>query len=107
MITVNKKQASVLALVAIFAAVMMVGPVATNSAFAHNIHHGKDWWKRHFDRDNNGGNRADQSIRQEQSNEQDSFVVSGDDTDDSGNNLSFQGQLNTGDNALGQDSSSD
>ena len=99
MVTVNKKQASVLALVAVFASIMVVGPVASNSAFANS----DDFWFRFFDNDNdNGGNSADQSIDQEQSSEQDSFVVSGDDTDDSGNNFSFQGQFNDGNNALGQ-----
>jgi hypothetical protein len=99
MVTVNKKQASVLALVAIFASIMVVGPVASNSAFAHS----DDFWKRFFDNDdNNGGNSADQEISQSQESEQDSFVVSGDDTDDSGNNLNAQFQFNDGNNALGQ-----
>jgi len=107
--TINKKQTSVLALVAIFASIIAVGPVASNSAFA-NSDHGSDWWKNFFDNeDNNGGSSgssADQSIDQEQDSEQDSFVVSGEDTEDSGNNFSFQGQFNSGNNALGQDSSS-
>ena len=105
MVTVNKKQTSVFALVAIFAAILVVGP-SSNIAVAHNDDH-EDFKNRIldeiFDNDNdNGGNSADQSIDQEQSSEQDSFCVSGDDTDDSCNNFSFQGQVNTGNNALGQ-----
>jgi hypothetical protein len=62
---------------------MLVGTVATfGNAFADN--------------------GADQEISQDQSSEQNSLCVSGDDTDDSCNNLSFQGQLNFGNNALGQ-----
>jgi hypothetical protein len=102
LVTVNKKQASVLALVATFASIIVVGLVASNSAFAHS----DDFWKRFFDNDDdNGGNSADQSIDQEQSSEQDSLCVSGDDTDDSCNNFSFQGQINTGNNAAGQQDS--
>ncbi len=104
--TINKKQTSVLALVAIFASIIAVGPIASNSAFA-NSNHGSDSWRNFFDNnDNNGGNSADQSIDQEQSSEQSSFVVSGDDTRHSGNNFNEQDQFNFGNNALGQDSSS-
>ncbi len=107
MVTINKKQTSVLALVAIFAAIMVVGPVATNSAFASDNHHGKNF-KKFFERDNNNcANRADQSIDQDQSSEQSSFVVSGDDTSFSGNNFNEQDQFNFGNNALGQQCNSD
>ena len=75
---------SILSIIAVFA--MLVGTVATvSNAFADN--------------------GADQSIDQSQESEQSSFCVSGDDTDDSCNNFSFQGQLNFGNNALGQDDS--
>jgi hypothetical protein len=75
---------SILSIIAVFA--MLVGTVATvGNAFADN--------------------GADQSIEQSQSSEQDSFCVSGDDTDDSCNNLSAQLQLNFGNNALGQQDS--
>ena len=47
-------------------------------------------------------NSLDQAIEQSQENEQSSFVISGDDTDDSGNNFNFQFQENEGNNALGQ-----
>jgi hypothetical protein len=86
---------SILSIIAVFA--MLVGTVATvGNAFAHNNN----------DNDNdNGGNSADQEISQDQSSEQNSLCVSGDDTDDSCNNFSDQFQLNFGNNALGQDDS--
>ena len=106
MTTVNKKQTSVFALVAIFAAIMVVGPSASNIAVAHNDDH-EDFKKRVLDQifnndDDNGGNSADQEISQSQSSEQNSLCVSGDDTDDSCNNFNFQFQDNEGNNALGQ-----
>ena len=83
---------SILSIIAVFA--MLVGTVATvGNAFAHNNNDNDD---------DNGGNSADQSISQSQSSEQNSFCVSGDDTDDSCNNLSAQFQFNDGINALGQ-----
>ena len=54
------------------------------------------------DDDDNGGNSANQGIGQSQSSKQNSQVVSGDDTEDSGNNLSFQNQENEGNNVLAQ-----
>ena len=72
---------SILSIIAVFA--MIVGTVATvGNAFADN--------------------GADQGISQSQESEQDSFCVSGDDTDFSCNNFSDQFQLNFGNNALGQ-----
>jgi hypothetical protein len=82
---------SILSIIAAFA--LVFGTLSFGSAFAH-------------DNDNdNGGNSADQSISQDQSSEQNSLCVSGDDTDDSCNNFSDQFQLNFGNNALGQDDS--
>ncbi|CAN5819547.1 hypothetical protein BH23THE1_BH23THE1_25030 [soil metagenome] len=52
--------------------------------------------------DNNKGNSASQGIGQSQSSKQNSQVVSGGNTEDSGNNLSFQNQENSGNNALAQ-----
>jgi hypothetical protein len=53
--------------------------------------------------DNNGnGNSASQGIGQSQSSSQNSQCVSGDDTNDSCNNVSVQNQDNDGNNALGQ-----
>ena len=54
------------------------------------------------DDDENGGNFAKQSISQSQSSEQNSQVVSGDDTIGSGNNINVQNQENSGNNALAQ-----
>jgi hypothetical protein len=71
---------SILSVIAAFA--LIAGTLSFSSAFADNS--------------------ADQSISQDQSSDQSSFVVSGDDTDDSGNNLNFQFQFNDGNNALGQ-----
>ena len=44
----------------------------------------------------------DKALDQSQSSEQNSQVISGDDTEDSGNNFSFQNQENRGNNALAQ-----
>ncbi len=52
--------------------------------------------------DNDDGNSARQGIGQSQSSEQNSQVVSGDDTIGSGNNFSFQNQENSGNNAAAQ-----
>jgi len=49
-------------------------------------------------------NKAKQSIEQSQSSSQNSLCVSGGNTAFSCNNLSFQDQFNSGNNALGQDS---
>jgi hypothetical protein len=54
------------------------------------------------DDDDDDGNKASQGISQSQSSEQNSQVVSGDDTEDSGNNFSFQNQENKGNNAIAQ-----
>ena len=54
------------------------------------------------DDDDNGGNSADQSISQSQSSSQNSQVVSGGDTIDSGNNINVQNQENSGSNAAAQ-----
>ena len=52
--------------------------------------------------DNNGnGNSASQGIGQSQSSSQNSQCVSGDDTNDSCNNVSVQNQDNDGNNAVG------
>ncbi len=76
-------------LLAVSAALAMsISPLAIGNIFADNGH--------------DGGNNADQSIDQDQSSEQNSLCVSGDDTTASCNNFSDQFQLNTGNNALGQ-----
>jgi hypothetical protein len=58
----------------------------------------------HYDGD---GNSASQAIGQSQSSEQNSQVVSGDDTVASGNNINLQNQENSGSNALAQDGGDD
>ncbi len=55
------------------------------------------------DKYDDGGNSASQGIAQSQSSEQNSQVVSGGDTEGSGNNFSFQNQENSGNNAIAQD----
>lgn len=65
---------------------------------------GKNWCKKYFKHhdDDDDGNRASQGIGQSQSSSQNSQVVSGGDSIGSGNNFSFQNQVNTGNNALAQ-----
>ncbi len=70
----------------------------TNVAFAGgNDHHDDD----------DDGNSASQIIAQVQRSIQNSQVVSGGDTENSGNNFNFQNQENSGNNALAQDSDDD
>lgn len=59
-------------------------------------------YKKHDDNDDGNNIRASQGIGQPQSSKQNSQVVSGGNTDDSGNNFSFQNQENSGNNALAQ-----
>ncbi len=54
------------------------------------------------DGDDNGGNSANQGIGQSQDSDQKSGVVSGDDSEGSGNNINVQNQENEGNNAAGQ-----
>ncbi len=95
----NKKQISVLAVITAIAIAMTVSPMGlnfnSNIAFAGGNHH-------HDDNDDNDGNSASQIIAQVQRSIQNSQVVSGGDTEDSGNNFNFQNQENSGSNALGQ-----
>jgi len=116
----NKNKSTLVLVIAIFATVMTLGPALDNfpSVFAHygvdkdDCKDDKDYYedheeacdknlREHYDEDYNG-NFASQAIGQSQSSEQNSQVVSGDDTEDSGNNLSFQNQENSGSNAAAQ-----
>ena len=114
----NTKSSTVLIVVAL-ATVMITGPQISNvgDVFAKQKYkdwsdcrddHSKKWCKKYFknhdkgDHDNDGGNRASQGIGQSQSSSQNSQVVSGGDTENSGNNFSFQNQKNSGNNALAQ-----
>ena len=85
-----------MAVVTAMAVVMTVSPVgmifSNNIAFAGGNHHDND----------DDGNSASQIIAQVQRSIQNSQVVSGDDTEDSGNNFNFQNQENEGNNALAQ-----
>ena len=65
-----------------------------NNAAAQDGGHGKK---------GKGGNDADQGIGQDQDSEQNSQCVSGEDATVSCNNVSFQNQVNSGNNALAQD----
>ena len=80
------------------AVVMTVSPVgmifSNNIAFAGGKGHDND--------DDDDGNSASQIIAQVQRSIQNSQVVSGGDTKDSGNNFNFQNQENEGNNALAQ-----
>ncbi len=55
------------------------------------------------DDDDDGGNSSNQGIGQEQENEQNAQCVSGEDAIVSCDNVSFQNQINSGNNALAQD----
>ena len=91
-----------MAVVTAMAVVMTVSPVgmifSNNIAFAG----GKD-----HDNDDDDGNSASQIIAQVQHSIQNSQVVSGGDTEDSGNNFNFQNQENEGNNALAQSNDGD
>ena len=52
--------------------------------------------------DDDDGNRSNQGIGQDQDSEQNSQCVSGEDATVSCNNVSFQNQVNSGNNALAQ-----
>ncbi len=100
---INKKQISILAVVTAIAIVMTLSPIGMN--FSNNIAFagGKD-----HDKDDDGdGNSASQIITQVQRSIQNSQVVSGGDTDDSGNNFNFQNQENEGNNAAAQSNDDD
>ena len=126
------KTTSVVLVVAMLAAIMTICPVASNyqSALAHygvdidqckddehyyednekdcdknlKVHYGEDYDGEYGSKNigDEGGNSASQGIGQSQSSIQSSQVVSGDDTEGSGNNFSFQNQENSGNNALAQ-----
>jgi hypothetical protein len=103
--------------VAVFATALFLGPIASsigdNMASAHKSKkcdskkyydkHEK-YCKKHDSKKHGkgGGNSASQGIGQSQSSSQNSQVVSGGDTTNSGNNFNFQSQQNSGNNALAQ-----
>ncbi len=116
----NTNKTTLVLVVAILAAIMTIGPSVSNfqSVFAHygvdkdDCKDDKDYYedheescdknlKEHYGKDYDG-NFASQAIAQEQDSEQNSLVVSGDDTKNSGNNINVQNQENKGNNALAQ-----
>ena len=99
MTNINKKQISVLSVITVLTIAMTLSPLGINYninvAFAGGNDHDDD------------GNSASQIIAQVQRSIQNSQVVSGGDTENSGNNFNFQNQENSGNNALAQDSDDD
>ncbi len=120
--TINRKSKAVI-IVAVLATVMVMGPsiLGIGEIFAQKYKnwddcrddHSKNWCKKYFknhdrdDDDNDGGNSASQGIGQSQISKQNSQVVSGGDTKNSGNNFNFQNQFNKGNNALAQSGGDD
>src|SRR3712207_5440886 len=113
----NKKSklSFIMLTVAVFAASLLLGPIASsiddNMASAHKAKKckdkewkkdHKDYCKKHSKKNHGGGNNAKQSISQGQSSRQSSQCVSGGDMSGSCNNLSVQNQANSGNNAAGQ-----
>jgi hypothetical protein len=121
----NTNKTTLVLVVAILAAIMTFGPSVSNfqTAMAHygvdkdDCKDDKDYYedheeacdknlKEHYGKDYDG-NFASQAIGQEQDSEQNSQVVSGGDSVASGNNINFQNQENSGNNALAQDGGDD
>ena len=92
-----------MAVVAALAIVMTVSPVGMNFSNYMAYAGGQD----HDNDDDNDGNSASQIIAQVQRSIQNSQVVSGGDTEDSGNNFNFQNQENEGNNAIAQSNDDD
>jgi hypothetical protein len=119
MFKLNNTKTNAVFVVALFVTIMTIGPVSINigSASAHyGVNYDKcknnhDYYEDHEDacdkniryhEGNSNGNTASQEISQKQSSKQNSQCVSGDDTNASCNNFSFQNQENSGNNALAQ-----
>jgi len=103
--------------IAVFVTSMVMGPVTSSvdDAFAKKKYknwsdcreeHSKNWcnnyFKKHNNNNNSKGNNANQGIGQSQSSNQNSQCVSGKDAMVSCNNVQFQNQVNSGNNALSQ-----
>ena len=121
----TNKTTLVLVVVAVLAAIMTFGPSVSNfqTAMAHygvdkdDCKDDEDYYedheeacdknlKEHYGKDYDG-NFASQAIGQEQDSEQNSQVVSGEDSVLSGNNINVQNQENSGSNALAQNGGDD
>ena len=89
MFTLNNKNPLILAVVAVVTFALFLSPtLAVNDVMATDK--------------KNKGNDGDQDIEQEQENKQNAQCVSGEDAIVSCNQVSFQDQVNEGNNALGQ-----
>jgi hypothetical protein len=115
--TINRKSTTLI-VVSVLATVMLMGPSISGfgESYAKKYKnwddcrddHSKNWCKKYFknhdkdDDDDDGGNSASQGIGQSQISKQNSLVVSGGDTKNSGNNFNFQNQFNKGNNAAAQ-----
>ena len=110
--TINRKSTTVI-IVALLATGMVMGPAiyGIGEIYAKKYKnwedcrddHSKNWCKKYFKHHHDdGGNSASQGIGQSQISKQNSQVVSGGDTKNSGNNFNFQNQENKGNNAAAQ-----
>jgi hypothetical protein len=121
----NTNKTTLVLVVAVLAAIMTFGPSVSNfqTAMAHygvdkdDCKDNEDYYedheeacdknlKEHYGKDYDG-NFASQAIGQEQDSEQNSQVVSGEDSVLSGNNINLQNQENSGSNALAQNGGDD
>ena len=116
----NITKTTAVLVVAVFVTTLIMSPALStvDIAFAKQKYknwsdcredHSKNWCKKYFkkhhhndNKNGGGGNKASQGIGQSQSSSQNSQVVSGGDTENSGNNFSFQNQENKGNNAAAQ-----
>ena len=90
MFILNNKKPLILAVVAVVTFALFLSPtLAVNDVMAKDK--------------KNKGNDSDQDIDQDQESKQNAQCVSGEDAIVSCNNLTFQEQINSGNNALGQD----
>ena len=112
----NKSQTISVIAITIFAAILLVGPVA-DDAYAHNKKHKQESSKNKDDKndkedkkeyskdqkeEDNKNNRADQGISQTQFSEQFSKCISGGVMTLSCNNVDLQAAATVGNNAIGQ-----
>ncbi len=106
MISIIKKPTTIAVVITASTMALAVAPVCVNTnskAFAWDYH----WWWYHYlhhlyHHHNNKSNYADQDIDQSQKSRQHSQCVSGVDVTVSCNNVEFQNEVNSGNNALGQ-----
>jgi hypothetical protein len=80
-----------------------LGNSCNNVSFQNQVNSGNNAAGQQGGGDDDDGNSSHQGIGQDQSNEQNAQCVSGEDAIVSCNNVSFQNQVNSGFNVLGQD----